>query len=136
MSGSDKRTGCVAHGTTQHTSNGSLLSSLRTPEELRKIDEANYHGCLTAIFAQSSFQSKGGDDCCPSVREVLDTIERRFGVTNEVLEKLTTIEVCEMLQGNLLSALQHLRPDTIDWFKQRMNYLLQCASSRTRPIDS
>lgn len=98
---------------------------MRTPEELKQIEEQNYHGAISALFTY--------DGPAPSVRQVLDTIERRFGVTNEVQGKLTTIEICEMLRDGLAEAMQHLRPDTVDWFRQRIDYLLACAAERVKP---
>lgn len=101
---------------------------MRTAEEMREIDEKNYHGCILAVFGEANSQ-----DRVPTVREVLDTIERRFGVTNPVQNHLTTIEIAEVLSQELTSAMEHLRPDTVDWFKQRMTYVLQCAAARVKP---
>ena len=97
----------------------------KTPKELRVINENNYHGAIGAIFA--------GNDPDPSVRTVIEVLERRFGMTNEVTGQLTTIEVTEMLVAGLAAAREHLRPDTIDWYNQRVDYLLACAEARTKP---
>ena len=101
---------------------------MRTAEEMHQIEEKNYHGCILAVFGEARSQNR-----VPTVREVLDTIERRFGVANPVAGHLTTIEIAEIFTQELQAALQHLRPDTVDWFRQRMDYVQQCLAARVRP---
>lgn len=94
-----------------------------TTDELRKADEANLHGAIQAAYSAN-----------PNIpiSRVVDLIERRFGVAPDTTDLLTTREANEMLARELTSAMEHLRPDTVDWFKQRMNYVLQCAAARAR----
>lgn len=73
------------------------------------------------------------------MRDVLDAIERRFGLTNPVENKLTTIEVAEMLIREMRDALSYLQvdapssPNMLGWFRSRADYLLSCAENRILP---
>ena len=63
----------------------------------------------------------------PPIPELIDEIERRFAIASPVHGKVPTRRAMTDLRQQLAEALQHLRPDTVDWFKQRCEYLLYMA---------
>jgi len=48
-------------------------------------------------------------------------------------EKMTDEQCAQMLSQQLNASLPYLRADTVDWFLQRVSYLLDCASKRIYP---
>jgi hypothetical protein len=82
----------------------------------------NLHGAIAALIATR------GDDV--PTEEVVDMIERRFGIAPATAGKDTTRAALDRCVFSVEAALEHLRPDTIDWFKQRLVYVLQQAKVR------
>lgn len=87
-------------------------------------DEKNLHAAIQALYASQD---------AVTIPDVVDLIERRFGVAPMTTELLSTRESQVMLIEKAREAMTHLRPDTIDWFVQRMEYLFQCAEGRLQP---
>jgi len=102
-----------------------------TPQEMHDAIEKNYHGAIQALFVQH--------DGTPEAIDVVEMICRRFGMSDEGLtQPLTQVQVAppdmtSMLVEQLAAAQLHLRPDTIDWYNQRVEYLLACAAAGTQP---
>ena len=84
--------------------------------------EQHLHGAIAALFAQR------GDGTPPE--DVIDMIERRFGVAPATAGKDTTRDALDRCVSNVEAAIVHLRPDTVDWFKERLAYVLQQAKVR------
>jgi hypothetical protein len=85
--------------------------------------EKHLHGAITAFCVQT------GDDT--SIEGVIDMLERRFGIAPETAGKDVTRDALDRCTANLEAAMEHLRPDTVDWFKQRIAYILHHAKQRT-----
>jgi hypothetical protein len=84
--------------------------------------EKHLHGAITAFCVQNTDESIEG---------LIDMLERRFGLSPETAGKDTTRRSLDHCIESTEAALEHLRPDTVEWFKQRLAYVLHHAKLRT-----